>query len=617
MQPRWDNIPYTQSCHEVGDASLKREVPTFGSYQKGERCSEQGMRTFGSMMKLVRRIAVARGDEPAHLILRNAQLINVITGEIYLTDIVVHHSYVVAIGTDYKAEHEVDLSGRYVCPGFIDAHVHIESSLCTPPEFARVALEHGVTAVVTDPHEIANVLGLDGIRFMLERAKNVPMSMYVMAPSCVPATHMETSGARLEAEDLQQLVNHDWVLGLAEVMNYPGVVKGDGGMLMKIEQFAEAALDGHAPALTGKALNAYVAAGIQSEHECTTVDEALEKLRMGMTIFIREGTATRNLRPLLPLITPQNHQHICFCTDDRVPASLIDEGSIDYMVRVAICEGIDPIMAIRMGTINTARHFGLHQLGVIAPGKRADMVVFSDLNDLQPEMVLRGGQVVAENGQLVIVPPPLRSIDLRSTMNIRRHKLNLSIPAENRQIRVIGVIPDQIMTGHFIMDAKVVDGHAVADMERDILKMAVVERHRATGNVGLGFITGFGLKSGAIAGTVAHDHHNLVVIGADDVSMIEAIDAVIEMGGGLAAVRDGAIMTTLALPVAGLMSEEPISQVRAQYDALTAAAHDLGCELNDPFMVMSFMSLEVIPKLKLTDMGLVDVEQFAVTQLFV
>ena len=567
-------------------------------------------------MKLANRIAVARGDEPAHLILRNAQLVNVITGEIYPTDIVVHRSYVAAIGRGYEAEREIDLNGRYVCPGFIDAHVHIESSLCTPPEFARVALEHGVTTVITDPHEIANVLGLEGIRFMLERAKNVPMSMYVMASSCVPATHMETSGARLEAEDLQQLVNHEWVLGLAEIMNYPGVVAGDKGMLAKIEQFAESALDGHAPALTGKALNAYVAAGIQSEHECTTVKEALEKLRLGMTIFIREGTATRNLRPLLPLITPENHHHICFCTDDRVPASLIDDGSIDYMVRVAIHEGIDPIMAIRMGTINTARHFGLNKLGVIAPGKRADMVVFSDLNDLQPEMVLRGGQVVAENRQLSIEPPPLRSIDLRGTMNVRRHDLDLSIPAQDGQIHVIGVIPDQIVTDHFVKDAKVVDGQAVADTERDILKMAVVERHRATGNVGLGFITGFGLKSGAIAGTVAHDHHNLIVIGADDASMLKAIDAVIEMGGGLAAVQDGAVLATLALPVAGLMSEEPIAQVRAQYDALTAAAHDLGCELNDPFMAMSFMALEVIPKLKLTDVGLVDVEQFAVTDLF-
>mgnify|MGYP001164237934 CR=1 FL=1 len=568
-------------------------------------------------MTLVDRLVVARGEQRATLVLRNARLVNVWTGEIYPTDILVQGSHIAAIGAGYSAHQEVDLGGRYVCPGFIDAHVHIESSLCTPPEFSRAVLTHGVTTVITDPHEIANVLGLEGIRFMLERAKNGPMSMYVMASSCVPATHMETSGARLEAEDLAQLVNHNWVLGLAEVMNYPGVVYGDEGMLDKITLFGKMVLDGHCPALSGKELNAYVSTGIGSEHECTTVEEALEKLRLGLTIFIREGTTTRNLRPLLPLVTPENHTRLCFCTDDRVPASLIDDGSIDYMVRTAIAEGIDPVMAIRMGTLNTAQYFGLHEHGVIAPGKRADIVVFSDLLDLRPEMVFRGGKLVAENGKMLTEKAPLRPIDLRSSMNVRLDSLDFTIPAQGNRIRVIGAVGDQVVTGHFVEDARVVDGLAVSDLKRDILKMAVVERHRATGGVGKGFIKGFGLKRGAIAGTVAHDHHNLVVIGVDDASMRRAVQAVVDIRGGLVAVDGEQVLGQLPLPVAGLMSERPLEDVRHDYDALTRQAQALGSTMHDPFMAMSFMALEVIPKLKLTDMGLVDVEQFKMVELFV
>jgi adenine deaminase len=568
-------------------------------------------------MTRVQRIAVARGDFPADLVLRNGQLVNVLSGEIYPTDIVIADGDVVALASGYDAGQVIDLNGKYVCPGFIDAHVHIESSLCTPPEFSRTVLAHGVTSVVTDPHEIANVLGLEGIRFMLERAKHGPINMFVMASSCVPATEMETSGARLEAEDLAPLLSDEWVLGLAEVMNYPGVIYGDEGMLDKLELFKDRVLDGHSPAVRGKPLNAYVAAGINSDHESTTVEEALEKLRLGLTIFIREGTTTHNLRPLLPLITPQNYSRICFCTDDRVPASLLDEGSIDHMVRVAIANGVDPMTAIRLGTINTANYFRLHHLGAVAPGRRADLIVFSDLRDLRAEQVYRGGVLVAENEQVIAPKPALRPINLRSTMNVAPGAIDLRIPANGTRIRVIGGTDEQVVTARYEEDIKIVDGQAIADPDRDILKMVVVERHRASGKIGKAFIKGFGLKRGALAGSVAHDHHNLVVIGADDASMQRAAQAVIEMGGGLAVCDGEQVLATLALPVAGLMSEAPIAEVRRDYDALTASAQRLGSTMRDPFMAMSFMALEVIPYLKLTDLGLVDVEQFKVVDLFV
>ena len=568
-------------------------------------------------MSIVDRLAAARGETPAELVLRNSQLVNVISGEIYLTDIVIHDRHVVALGSGYIGEREVDLAGKYVTPGLIDAHVHIESSLVTPPEFARAVLPHGVTTVVTDPHEIANVLGLEGMRYMLERAKHVPLNMFVMASSCVPATDMETSGARLEAEDLAQLLNHPWVLGLAELMNYPGVALGDEGMLDKIALFKDRVLDGHAPDMTGAMLNAYVTAGVQSEHECTSVAEALEKLRLGLTVFIREGTTTRNLKPLLPLIAAENHSAICFCTDDRIPADLIDHGSIDYMLRIAIAEGIDPMLAIRMGSYNTARHFGLKKYGAVAPGKYADLLVVPDLADFRPQQVYRGGLLVAQNSEMVGEVPQSRTIDLRSTVNIGPGELDFTVMAAGEKIRVIGAIRDQVATDHLVEPAKVVAGCAVSDVERDILKFAMVERHRASGNIGLGFIKGFGLRRGAIAGTVAHDHHNLAVIGVDDGSMKTAVTAIAAMGGGLALADGDTVMARLPLPVAGLLSELPIEVVRKQYDRMIEAARDLGNQMSDPFMVMSFMGLEVIPKLKLTDLGLVDVERFALVDLFV
>ena len=568
-------------------------------------------------MSIVDRLAAARGEFPVDLVLRNGNLVNVISGEIYRSDIAIHDRHVVALGAGYRAQREIDLAGKYVTPGLIDAHVHIESSLVTPPEFARAVLPHGVTTVITDPHEIANVLGLEGMLYMLERAKHGPLNMYVMASSCVPATDMETSGARLEAEDLAQLVDHPWVLGLAELMNYPGVAFGDESMLDKISLFSHLVLDGHAPDMTGAMLNAYVTAGVRSEHECTTVAEALEKLRLGLTIFVREGTTTRNLEPLLPLITPENHGAICFCTDDRIPADLIDHGSIDYMIRVAIAEGIDPLMAIRMGSYNTARHFGLGKYGAVAPGRYADLLIVRDLQDFRPEQVYRGGILVAQDSDMTLKPPAPRRNKLRGTVNVATNSLDFKIPAAGERIRVIGTVQDQVVTEHLIEPAHIVAGFAESDVERDILKYAMVERHHATGNIGLGFIKGFGLQRGAIAGTVAHDHHNLAVIGVDDASMKTAVLAAVAVGGGLVLADGDRVLARLPLPIAGLLSDEPIHTVRADYDRMIAAAHSLGNRMSDPFMVMSFMGLEVIPKLKLTDVGLVDVVDFKLVGLFV
>ncbi len=561
-------------------------------------------------------LEAARGDRPATLLLKNANLVNVFTGEIYKTDIAIQGSHIAAIGPGYEGQEVIDLKGRFVAPGFIDAHVHIESSMCTPREYARAVLPHGVTSVVADPHEIANVLGLEGVSFMLDNAKYGVLSVYVMASSCVPATHMGTAGARLEAYEIEHLKGNPWVLGLAEMMNYPGVIKGQQDVLDKLEAFKGRVLDGHAPGVRGRDLNTYLSVGIRSDHECTTVEEAQEKLRLGMTIFLREASNAHNLRELLPAVTPENSRRICFCTDDRHPADLIEQGSIDHMVRMAIAEGLTPMTAIRMATLNTAEYFGLRDLGGIAPSRRADLVIFSDLHNPIPELTYRGGKLVARDGGMLPGEGAARPIDLRNSMNVEWDTVEFGIPAHSSRARVIGSVPNQLVTEHLIEEARIENGHVVTDTERDILKMAVIERHRATGHIGKGLINGIGLKRGAIAGTVAHDHHNLVVIGVDDESMMTAAEAVGRMGG-LAAASGENVIAELPLPVAGLMSDRPIEEISASLDTLLDAANALGSPLDDPFMAMSFMALEVIPKLKLTDLGLVDVEQFKIVDLFV
>ena len=567
-------------------------------------------------MRLEEIISYARGEEPADLLLKDVKVVNVLSGEIIETSVAIVRSRIVGLG-DYEAREVLDLEGAYVAPGLIDAHVHVESSMVPPAEFARAVVPLGTTTVVTDPHEIANVLGLEGIRFMFESAKRGPLSMYVMASSCVPATEMETNGAVLRSWDLVPYKADAWVLGLAEVMNFPGVVNGDKEVLDKLRGFEDLVIDGHCPGLTGKDLQAYVAAGIQSDHECTTVEEAREKLRLGMTIFIREATNARNLKTLLPLVTPQNHHRVCLCTDDRQPADLLDEGHIDFMVRTAIEEGIDPIVALRMATWNTASYFRLHDRGAVTPGRRADLMVFRDLQAPRAELVFRGGQLVARDGSMLVERSPQPSRPLRSTMNVAWDRVDFAIPADGSTARVIGVVPDQLVTRPLTAEIQATDGLATADPERDLLKIVVIERHRASGALGKGFVQGIGLRQGALASSIAHDHHNLIVVGADDASMETAARRAADLGGGMVVADGDRVLAEVPLPYGGLMSGQPIEEVRRLLDVAIAAAHDLGSPLHDPFMAMSFLALEVIPSLKLTDQGLVDVDRFQPVDLWV
>lgn len=571
-------------------------------------------------MSLTDLLAVARGDEPADLLLRGGRLLNLLSGTIEDADIAIFGERIAGIGPGYRARQTVDLNGAYVSPGLIDAHVHIESSLCTPAQFAAALLPCGVTSAIVDPHEIANVAGLDGVRFMAESCRNLPLRVSVMAPSAVPATPMETSGAALNAADLAALLAEGTVHGLAELMNFPGVVNGDPEVLAKIAAFAGRPRDGHAPALTGHSLNAYAVAGVQTEHECTTIEEAAEKLARGFYILIREATNAHNLHTLLPLITPDNHRRICFCTDDRQPGDLLGQGSIDYMLREAIAYGLNPLVAFRLATLNTAECYGLHDRGALVPGRLADLMIFENATAPQAQQVYVGGRLVAEDGRIVpdvlLSSPPMPPA-ISQTVRVDWDAIDLRVPALGERVRVIGSLENQLVTEERILPATIVNGEAVADPVRDILKMAVIDRHTASGGQSLGFIQGIGLQRGALAGTVAHDHHNLVLIGADDVSMHTAAQAIREMGGGLVIAEGERVLARLPLPVAGLMSDQPVAAVAAAYDELLAAAAELGSPLHDPFMAMSFMALEVIPKLKLTDKGLVDVERFDFVELFV
>jgi adenine deaminase len=564
-------------------------------------------------------LAVARGDEPADLVVTGGRVVDVFTGEVIRADVAVVDGVIASVGPTRDAAGVVDLTGKLLVPGLMDAHVHLESSMVTPFEYARAVVPRGTTAVVADPHEVANVAGLAGVEWMLAASEGIPLTVLIMAPSCVPATHLATAGAELAAADLATLAQHPRVIGLAEVMNVPGVVLGDEAVHAKIDTFAHRPIDGHGPGLAGDWLQAYVAAGVGTDHETLDPSDAREKLRLGMRVWLRQGTGARNLVDLLPVVTPMTSRRCGFCTDDRHPHDLLDEGHVDHLIRLAIANGLDAVTAIQMATLNIAEAYGLDDRGAIAPGRRADLVVCSKLENLQAERVYVAGREVARDGRptgswlepeadaTAVARPPV--VDLGS--------LDLTVPDPGSAVRVIGLVPGQIVTEERHRKLPVRGGEIVADPDRGIVKLAVIERHRGTGNIGLGFVEGLGAPDGAVACTVAHDHHNLIVAGTDDVPIRIAVEEVVRIGGGAVVTRGSEVTARLALPIGGLLSDRSLDEVRARLDVLNAAAADIGVDHPDPFMILSFVALEVIPSLKLTDLGLVDVDRFELVPLAV
>jgi adenine deaminase len=564
---------------------------------------------------LPRLLACARGDEPADLLLAGGRVLDVFTGELVATGVAICDDRIAGLG-DYAARERVDLDGAILVPGLIDAHVHVESSMVPPAELARAVVPRGTTTLIADPHEIANVLGVPGVRWMLDDAAGAPLELVAMAPSCVPASPLSTSGARLGLAELAALAADPRVLGLAEVMSFPAVVAGDAEVLAKIARFRGRPIDGHAPGLAGRALAAYVAAGPATDHECVGVEEARAKLRAGLTVLLREATNARNLRDLLPLVDAHSERFLCLCTDDRQPADLLDEGHVDALVRLAIAGGVEPLVAVRMATLNPAERFGLRDRGAIAPGRRADLFACGDLAALRAHLVWHGGRLVARDGEPLWESAGERP-PLAPAVHVDWERVSFRVAAEGRRARVLVLIPDQLVTREEVAEVPARDGAALADPGRDLLLMAVVERHHRSGRVGRGFVRGLGLALGALASTVAHDHHNLVVAGADERSMSTAARRAAALGGGLVAAAGDEVLAEVPLPYAGLMSERPIGEVRRQLDGALSAARALGSPLRDPFMALSFAALEVIPHLKLTDRGLVDVERAELVPLWV
>ena len=563
-------------------------------------------------------VEVASGKHPADLSLDNCKIVNVYSGEILDGSIAIFKDRIAGVGPRYKSQKRVNLGGRYVVPGFIDGHFHVESSLVTIPELARVIVPRGTTSIVADPHEIANVLGYDGIRYMLESSKYNPLNVFITLPSCVPATDLETSGSTMRAFDIFPFFREKWVVGLGEMMNYPGVISGDEDMMEKIAITEDKRVEGHAPGLTGRDLAGYISAGITSDHESTTFEEAREKLRLGMHVMIREGSAARNLKDLMPLVNDSNARRFILVTDDHNPSDILESGHIDGVVRKAIKLGMNPITAIRMATLNPAEYFSLRDLGAIAPGLVADLVVLENLKQMRATEVYKKGKLVGKGGEAVYEDVPRPKPVIRSTVNIKWLEGDeFKIRGKKGMCRVIGIIPDQIITKHKILKPKLSGREVVSDPSRDILKLFVVERHTASGRIGQGLVSGFGIKRGAVATSIAHDSHNIIVAGVNDADIFKAVIHINKIGGGMSVVADGEVLADVKLPIAGLMSERPLAEVAEDVKKLTNAIKKLGSKLEDPVMTLSFLALPVIPELKLTDHGLIDAKEFKPVGLFV
>jgi len=568
---------------------------------------------------LRRRILAARGEIPADTVLKGGRVVNLFSGRIEEGDVAVLDGYIVGVGLSYSGKEEIPVRNKWIVPGLIDGHLHVESSMLSPAHVASALLVHGTTAIVADPHEIANVMGLDGVRYMLRESSDIPFDMFFMAPSCVPATHLETSGATLSPSDLKKLLEEPRILGLAEMMNFPGVLMGDPQVLEKILLYQDRVVDGHSPMLTGYDLQGYLSAGIGSDHESTVPQEAIEKMENGMMLMIREGTSAKNLDALLPLVTVRNSDRFCFVSDDLHAEDIQDRGHLDFVVRKAVVSGLDPVTAIRLVTLNPAAYFRLHKRGAIAPGYRADMVILNDLNEFEVADVYKDGRRVVRDGQLAalewhpsdssFVPAgPLRIAPLRPD--------DFHIPHSGGRARIIELVPGQILTRIRMESVPSVNGLVKTAPQNDLLKLAVVERHTASGNIGLGLVSGFGLQEGAIASSVAHDSHNVIVAGVEDEEICRAVEVVRDMGGGLAVVRGTETLASVPLEIGGLMSREPLQNLVPQLKIVKKAAAGLGCPLEEPFMALSFLALPVIPELKLTDKGLVDVNRFEFVPLF-
>jgi adenine deaminase len=568
---------------------------------------------------LAHRLAVARGDRPADLVIKGGRVLSVFTGELLEADVAIAGEHVAAVGPGYEGLATFDATGLVLLPGFIDGHMHIESTKLMVDEFARAALPWGTTTVVIDPHEIANVFGLDGVRALLTAADPVPLDLYMMVSSCVPASRFESNGATVRPEDIATfLAEEPRAIGVAEMMNFPEVSAGDPDSLAKVEAARRAGklhLDGHAPGLSGRELNAYLAAGIRSDHECTTYEEALEKRRLGMWIMIREGSAARNLEALLPLVKEFGPGNCLLCTDDREPDQLLRDGHINDVMRKAVALGCPPYHAVVMGTLFAARYHRLYEHGAVAPGYVADVVAVPDLVGFRPRAVWKRGRLVAEDGRALDIAKVEAPKWMRGSVRVRRLHADDFVTHADGRVRAIGVDAGQIVTRALVVEPARQNGRVVADPTQDLAKISVVERHRGTGRIGLGFVTGFGLRRGALASTHAHDAHNVVVVGVDDADMAAAVNRLTEIGGGQVVVGGGQVLAEVPCPIGGLLSDWPAEEVAAAVERMEEASRTLGATISAPFMTMSFMALSVIPELKITDRGLVDTVRFELVPL--